>query len=232
MKIFLDVGGHLGETLRVVQNPRWGFDRIYSFEPAPDCWPALERVAGPRTEILHFGLWDRDGTILLHNPGAIGASMSADKEGVTSAVPCEFRDAGAWFQMNVADTDEVYAKINAEGAEVEIIERLATSGQLERIDHLLIHFDAEKIPSRRHLVAETRERLDEAGTDYQSAADIQFGGVIRGTRNWLRWCHSTSRRRDVRYKTLSKLGHVVRRRLYPLKKFVRRVLHSRSALDR
>jgi len=34
MRIFLDVGGHHGETLDVALDPRWGFDKIYCFEPA------------------------------------------------------------------------------------------------------------------------------------------------------------------------------------------------------
>ena len=48
MKVFLDVGAHLGETLEVVQDRRWGFERIVSFEPAPGCWPHVEAVAGER----------------------------------------------------------------------------------------------------------------------------------------------------------------------------------------
>ena len=33
MKIFLDIGSHYGETLSVIQQSKYGFDRIYCFEP-------------------------------------------------------------------------------------------------------------------------------------------------------------------------------------------------------
>ena len=44
-RVFLDVGGHVGETLAEVVKPRWAFDRIWTFEPATACLPALEAFA-------------------------------------------------------------------------------------------------------------------------------------------------------------------------------------------
>lgn len=183
MKVFLDIGAHTGETLRVVQEPRWAFERIVSFEPAPSCWPKLESAAGERTDLCKYGLWSSDENIVLHNPGTIGASLSADKDEVTSSSLCDFRDAATWFAENVSDTDLVYAKINAEGAEVNIIDRLSETGELEKIDHLLIHFDIRKIPNRAHQEAPMRRQLAAAGVQHHSADEIQFGGVYRGTRN-------------------------------------------------
>ncbi|WP_250557540.1 FkbM family methyltransferase [Pseudonocardia lacus] len=214
--MFLDVGAHFGETLAVVSRPEWGFDSIVCFEPAPACWPRLAAMADDRVQICEFGLWDRDGQVDLHNPGAIGASMWADKDVVRGSTTCEVRDAAAWFRDNVGSDDTVYMKVNVEGAEVEIIRRLAEAGQLSKVTHLLVHFDVRKVPSKRHQEAEARALLDAAGVRYLSAEEIQFGGVRRGTRNWLRWC-TAGRGRDVRFKVLPRLGLVVRRRLYPLK---------------
>lgn len=226
MKVFLDIGAHDGETLQVVRDPVWGFDRIVCFEPAPVCWPKIEALADSRVELCRFGLWKDDAIIALHNPGQIGASMSADKDKVTDVIPCDFRDAARWFADNLRDEDEVYAKINAEGAEVDIIDNLATAGELRRIDHLLVHFDVRKIPSLRDREPAMRAQLEAAGVEYHPADEIQFGGVGRGTRNWLRWCNSNPRTRDLRYKTLGRFGHRVRLRLYPVKQAVLRLTGS------
>jgi FkbM family methyltransferase len=217
MRIFLDIGAHVGETLEVVLDPRWKFDRVVSFEPAPECWAALERFTDPRLELCRFGLWDGDAAVPLNNPGDVGASVAADKDPVDEATVCEFRDASAWFAQHVGHEDEVFAKINVEGAEYEVIESLSRSGQLKKLDHLLVHFDVRKSPARAHLEPAIRARLDEAGIDYQPAEDIQFGGVIRGTRNWLLWCEAAPRWRDLRYKRVRRLEHQARLRLYPLK---------------
>ncbi len=217
VKVFLDVGAHLGETLEVVQSPEWEFDRIVCFEPAPACWPRILEHADARAELCRFGLWKADEMIVLHNPGLVGASIAADKDEVAGSATCDFRDAAAWFERNVREADTVFAKINVEGAEVDIIRRLAETGQLRKIDHLLIHFDVRKIASMRHREAEARTDLEVAGVEYLSADEIQFGGVYRGTRNWLRWVRDDPRKRDLRYKQLAQAEHLVRMRLFPLK---------------
>lgn len=220
MKVFLDIGAHDGETLKVVADPKWGFERIYSFEPAPDCWPRLDALATPETQVCRFGLWDKDAIVPLFNPGYIGASVSVDKDVAvgTNSVDCEFRDAAEWFKENLSPDDEVWAKVNVEGAEAELVQRLAETGTLALIDHLLIHFDVRKVPSKAHLEPAIRGQLDAAGVDYAPAHEIQFGGVYRGTRNWLMWAESKSPLRTLRYKTWRKISHTARSRLYPLKK--------------
>jgi FkbM family methyltransferase len=227
-KVFLDVGAHLGQTIEVVQDQRWAFDRIHSFEPAPACWAAITDLAGRRVELHRFGLWDRDAVVPLFNAGAVGASLSADKEVGATPVDCEFRNGAEWVRRNIAEDDEVYAKINVEGAEAELVRCLDEGGVLQRIDHLLIHFDVRKVPSKAHLEHEMRERLDRAGVQYLSADEIQYGGVYRGTRNWLQWCHSPSPLRDLRYRYVRRAEHAVRLRLYPFKMAVRRALAVQS----
>lgn len=230
MKIFLDIGAHTGETLRVVTDPRWRFDRIYSFEPAPACWPSIRAVATPTVEVCEYGLWEKDAVLALHNAGTIGASTSADKEGEGETVDCRFRDAAAWFRDNLNPKDEIFAKINVEGAEAELVERLSDAGVLGYIDQLLIHFDVRKVPSKRHLEQQIRGQLHAAGVEYLSADQIQFGGVYRGTCNWLQWCHAARRGRTARYVWLPRLQHPLRKRLYPLKRALRPGLPSREAV--
>lgn len=228
MRIFLDVGAHDGETLQVVRDPKWGFERIVCFEPAPACWPKLEANADSRVELHRFGLWKEDAVIPLYNPGAVGASMSGDKDKVTEMIPCDFRDAALWFANNLIEGDEVYAKFNVEGAEADIINRLVSAGELQKIDHLLVHFDVRKVPTLRDREPLMRSQLDSAGVEYQTADEIQFGGVFRGTRNWLSWSMSESSWRDFRYKVVRRLGHLVRLRLYPVKQAVSRITVRQS----
>ncbi|MGD7788748.1 FkbM family methyltransferase [Propionibacteriaceae bacterium Y1700] len=216
-RVFLDIGAHTGETLSVVRAPRWRFDRVVCFEPAPPCWPTLESMVDERVEVCRFGLWDRTELVALNNPGAVGASVARDKDVVEQQELCEFRDAADWFSEHLSADDNVFVKINVEGAEAEIIDRLHQAGQLGKINHLLIHFDVRKAPSRQHLERQVRNQLTSSQIDYQSADEILFGGVLRGTRNWLLWCEANPRWRDARYKVLRRWEHAVRVRLYPLK---------------
>lgn len=225
VRTFLDVGAHLGETLSVVKAERWRFDRIVCFEPASVCWPSIEALADERVTVCRFGLWKEPATIALHNPGSIGASIAPDAHVVTQTIDCRFEDAATWFAEHLSDEETVFVKINVEGAEADIIDRLATTDQLRRIDHLLIHFDVRKAPTLAHREPALRAQLDAAGIEWISADAIEFGGVYRGTRNWLRWCEANPRIRNFRYRSARRVEHSIRRKLYPLK----RAILSRNA---
>ena len=85
------------------------------------------------------------------------------------------------------------------------------------IDHLLVHFDVEKIPSLASQAIETRRRLDAAGLEWIEARDIMFGRSHgKKTANWLAWTEASKLRR-VRYAHLARWEFRARQLLYPLK---------------
>jgi len=216
-RVFLDVGAHVGETLQVAMEPRWGFDRIHSFEPAPQCWPVLGEMADERVSILPFGLWSSDAKLLLHDPGRVGASLIEDKQLTGTVAEVEVRDAATWFEENVRASDEVVVKVNCEGAECDVLDRLLDADQLSKVDELLVHFDVRKIDSQRHREAETRSRLDAAGIPYRPAEQIFFGRNVHDkTVNWLSWYHATGIRR-LRYSVVRRSEFAARVRAYELK---------------
>lgn len=190
--VFLDVGAHLGETLSVAMQPQWGFDRIYSFEPAPECWATLEALADDRVEILKFGLWSSDETLVLHDPGTIGASLSDGKRTSDRTVEVDVRDVATWFAEHLDPDDEVVVKINCEGAECDVLDRLLDSGEIAKIDEMAVHFDVRKVPGKEHRETTTRARLDALGVSYRPAEAIFFGrNTGEKTANWLAWYRAT-----------------------------------------
>jgi hypothetical protein len=59
MRVLLDVGAHVGETVEAVLDPKYRFDRIVCFEPVASCREALRRFEDPRIGIMPFGLGNR-----------------------------------------------------------------------------------------------------------------------------------------------------------------------------
>ena len=213
----LDVGGHVGETLAEVLDRRWAFDRIYVFEPATTCREALERLADQRVEVVLAGWWDADVEMDLHDPGLIGASLAREKALTGAVERCAFIDAAAWMRSHLEPGDDVWLKLNCEGAECVVLDHLDDQGMLQRIDHLLVHFDVEKIPSLAAQAIGTRERLDAAGLEWIEARDILFGrSHRRKTANWLAWTEASKLRR-LRYSHLARWEFRARQILYPVK---------------
>lgn len=215
-KVFLDIGGHMGESLAAAIEPRWRFDWIVTFEPAPQCWAALEGYADERTEVCRFGLWTANEKLILHDPGEFGASIHNEKARTAASVECDFRDGAEWFQENLSENDVVYAKVNIEGAECDLLDHLLDSGELQKINWLAVYFDVSKIPAMAHREGETRSRLEAAGVGYVSAADRFFGiNDTRRVHNWLACCEASPAGR-LRF-PLMRRAYQLRRTLWQLR---------------
>ncbi|HEX6664563.1 MAG TPA: FkbM family methyltransferase [Gaiellaceae bacterium] len=189
MKAFLDVGAHEGSSLHSVRDPKYGFDRIYCFEPAASCWPALDAVTDSRVQICHFGLWNRTTERELYDPGSRGASMFEDKfRSKPSGETARFVRASDWFRDNLDTDDEIYVKLNCEGAEADIVEDLLGSGLLDRVRSVMIDPDVRKIPSLAYRHRELEERLASSGlTNYFMEDEVMVGKTHRDRiQNWLR----------------------------------------------
>ena len=222
MKVFLDVGAHEGWTLHAVRDPKYAFDRIYSFEPAAACWPALDAINDPRVVICKYGLWNRNAEHELYDAGSRGASLYADKFKDTRDVQtARFARATEWFRDHLNMGDAIYMKLNCEGAEADIVEDLLDSGELERIRSVMIDPDVRKIPSQAHRERELRGRLEAAGmTNYVMESDVMIGATHRERiQNWLRVA-GAEQRAPVRQLTFL-VAEALRGRREPL----RRALH-------
>jgi FkbM family methyltransferase len=179
VKRFLDVGAHIGQTCDEVVKPRWGFDRIDAFEPMPAQYADLAARHGARVRCHRYGLAHADGTRTLWGDNAqMEASLFPDAAYVDPAVhtECRFVDAAEWLTGEVATTDAVWMKLNCEGAEVEILDRLLDTGTLPLVDHLLIDFDIRKVPGRASEADRILARLADTGyTSYHLAEDVMRG---------------------------------------------------------
>lgn len=216
-RIFLDVGAHIGETLEAVLDPTWHFDAIYAFEPVRANLTHLERYADPRLTLVPAGWWTEDTELPIFDPGAIGASIHAQKAKTSTSVMCDFIDASGWLEQHIRPEDTVWLKLNCEGAECDILERLAAGGTLSRIDHILIHFDVEKVPGHEARATRGRELLAQAGVEVCEAREIMFGrSHAAKTANWLLWTEAGGVGRFVR-KHPVRWAFRVRQWLYPVK---------------
>jgi FkbM family methyltransferase len=188
VKVFLDVGAHLGETLPAVLDARFGFDRVYCFEPAPECWPKLAKGADARVVLCRFGLWKETGDVRLYDAGTVRGSIF--EEAKTAGAPAStvrVVRATEWFRDHIPPDAAVYMKLNVEGSECDILEDLMASGELGRVVSTLVHFDVRRFPSQRHREQETRAALDRAGyRNYVDARGVPAHSIVDRVQRWLR----------------------------------------------
>jgi FkbM family methyltransferase len=191
MRVFLDVGAHMGQTLAAVMPREFGFDRIVCFEPAANCWARLEELADDRVSIKRFGLWNCTTDAPLFQPGSKGAGLWKKDNGRTDETQlCRFVRATDWFREHVKGGDVVFLKLNCEGAECDILDDLLDSSEFEKVAFVMIDFDVRKIAALKHRQAEVAYRL--LAYPYPRVATSKQ--VMRGEthaeriQHWLRLC--------------------------------------------
>ena len=122
------------------------------------------------------------------------------------------------MRSHLEPDDVVWLKLNCEGSECVVLDHLDDEGVLERVDHLLVHFDVEKIPvARVRRRTDTRRRLDASGVEWIEAGEILFGrSHAKKTANWLAWTEA-SKLAQVPLRHLARWEFRARQILYPLK---------------
>jgi FkbM family methyltransferase len=226
VKVFLDVGANDGGTLQAVRDPKYGFDRIYCFEPASSCWPALEAICDDRVRVCKFGLWNTTCEQALYAPGSIGASLFEEKfRDEPGTEVCRFVRASDWFRENLQPDDEIFLKLNCEGAECDIAEDLLESTELARIRSVMIDPDVRKIPSLAHREGELRERLAAADlTNCFMRDDVMVGATHHARiQNWLRVAGAEERAPRTR---LRQVAYVAAEALHGRRRPLRTALES------
>jgi FkbM family methyltransferase len=164
MKIFVDIGANSGQSAQAALDPRFGFDRIVCFEPAPVCWAAIEAIEDPRVELHRFGLWNRTCRRDLYDPGALHATIFEGPRGrPASATTIDLVRASDWFRDNLPAGHVVFVKLNCEGSECDIVEDLSDGGHMQGLYNVMIDFDVRKNPALRARELTVRRALRRAG---------------------------------------------------------------------
>jgi FkbM family methyltransferase len=168
MRIFVDIGGHYGETIDIALDPRYQFDRVLSFEPSQVCLKVLHRFKDPRVEVFGIALTNMNGPQELFGAGLLGASTRQKPyEGYSRREVVASVDAGAFLARCCAESDDIFLKMNCEGSEVEIIESLFESGFLSRVRSLFVEFDIVGILEEgESLRDKSEEFLKESSVSY------------------------------------------------------------------
>lgn len=171
MKIFLDVGGHNGETLNVALDPKWGFETVHSFEPSTYLFSKLSKIRDRRLIVHKFGLGKHSEFRRLFGAGTVGGSIYkekrfADKNSLSFVETVEIQEATTWLINNTKFNDLIFLKMNCEGAEADILENLIKTGFISKIKAIYVDFDVRKIPGQEHRQYLLEEQMTLLNIDY------------------------------------------------------------------
>ena len=204
MKIFLDIGSHLGETLLEVTKEKYSFDKIVCFEPSSFCFEKLKIFSDEddRISICEFGLSNRNQDAELFQPGSLGGTIFKGETldlGNEKVEKIKLRDANEWFENNVSTDDYIVVKTNCEGSEVDIIDSLIDGNFMKNIYSFLITFDIREYKEFAYREIEIRKRLKKEKLRNFCFSDDVMIGLSHEERieNWLKLFGIDSDNKDI-----------------------------------
>jgi FkbM family methyltransferase len=144
---------------------------VYAFEPNPHAFDVLAQrfASNPRVHCVAKAVAATEGKARLHLhvdaledqlTWSTGSSLLATKPNV---------DPSTFVEVETVDLDTFLhdlgrivrvLKLDVEGAEIEILERLLETDRLRSVEHVLVEMHDRRIPGLERRGAELRRRLD------------------------------------------------------------------------
>jgi FkbM family methyltransferase len=146
--VFVDVGGNVGQTVAIILNGSWKFDHIHTFEPDPECANTIrtrfsDAIATGKLSVHQAALGRADGEAILTGSNAKGDATTVRDFIADDArsVKCRMVDAAKFVDELASRGDAIYMKVNCEGAEIEILDRLCELEKVDAFRSIMVHFD-------------------------------------------------------------------------------------------
>lgn len=168
-RIYVDLGANIGDTVDAFarKNPAWD---IYAFEPNPALAERLRArfKSQPRISIVDAAAAAADGTaqFYLGMDSDQSSTLLTDKKHVPNwrvdysrAETVRTVDFAQWLAANTKPGDKIIVKMDIEGAEYDVLEKLIRSGLLRRIRKLKVEWHVDRYPAQ--VTQERHDRIKE-----------------------------------------------------------------------
>jgi FkbM family methyltransferase len=143
-KYFIDCGAHCGESILMSRNKFGEYITTISFEPIPYFATELQKIYkdDPNTQIMNAAVWINDDIKKFYISTEItdGSSLLGEKihdvkdENVYINIPCV--DLSTWIKDTFTEKDYVILKLDIEGAEYEVLNKMIDDGSIKLIKEL------------------------------------------------------------------------------------------------
>jgi len=163
-KVFIDCGVWTGDSIRAFQEFDNSFE-IYGFECEPRLQKELEKLSNEmKFYFVNKATWINNENIKLYpgvNDLTQSSSLLSEKKKYINKknfIEVEAIDFSEWILNNFKKEDYIICKMNIEGAEYDILEKMLKDESIDYINKLYISWHWKKLnnfPKERHDKIET-----------------------------------------------------------------------------
>ncbi len=169
-KVFLDCGGYDGRAA-VKFNQFFPDFEIYSFEPNIALYPVNKKI-----NFLPFAVWVQNCNLdfYLDEKDYDGSSVFKEKKNIVGGRHTKIQgiDFNSYVKSYFDKDDFIIIKMNIEGAEYKVLNKMLRSNAISYINEIFIEFHYKKMGVSEKEHNKLVNKLEEAGLDVQI-----WGGV-------------------------------------------------------
>lgn len=165
-KVFVDAGSHEGKISRMFHKKHPEY-KIYAFEPNPNIKPKYS----PEVIFHNKAVWientERD-FYLYEDTRSEGCSLMYEKQGETidreHPIKVKCIDFSRWITETFNRKDKIVLKMDIEGAEYEVLNKMIKDNSIGYINKLYIEFHIHKLEIDRNIHDELIDKLKQIKT--------------------------------------------------------------------
>ena len=159
-KVLLDCGANTGQSHEWFMKNRDDSDEyeVHCFEPVP----SFKHYFDNKNLTFHSDVvWVEDGTIDFYDKGGLSSTLYANKidhRGKGTQLTVNSIDFSKFIKDNFEISDYLIVKMDIEGAEYKVIEKMLENKTFEYVDEFYIEFHGGKIKDLYSYYDEIKER--------------------------------------------------------------------------
>lgn len=151
--VIIDLGFNVGRVYRAIdENVK--YKKYWGFEIQKDLYEKSKDFNNTSLEVIHGAVTDFEGDTSYHEPLKWspnsknykgGSTLMQDKTNSSNhAISVRAIDLAEWLVKNIEDNDQVFMKVDIEGAEYHLLEHLIVTGKLSVINSIAIEWHSNK----------------------------------------------------------------------------------------
>lgn len=159
-KVLLDCGANQGQSYEWFMKNREDSDEyeVHCFEPVP----SFKYYFDNKNLTFHSdAVWVEDGTIDFYDKGGLSSTLYANKidsHGKGTQVTVSCIDFSKFIKDNFKLSDYIIVKMDIEGAEYKVIEKMLEDKTFEYLNEFFVEFHGAKIQDLYSYYDEVKER--------------------------------------------------------------------------
>lgn len=150
-KVFIDGGAHFGESLELFKEKYNDYREyeIHMFEPHPDF--SINTSSIDNGCVVHRkAIWTTNGILDFYKgwdlSGSVMKSKTTGNLDKDNPIKVESIDISSWILNTFTEDDHIVLKLDIEGAEYDVLEKMIVTGAIKYIKTLYIEFHQDRIP--------------------------------------------------------------------------------------